>query len=382
MQRIAYCLTVIAILCAIKSVSSFKFCDDLSSCSECISEKSWWLGQSCRWCRKNNQCHAYMSMRNPCVESEILHDQVKDWQKLCSFPLFSSYRYDPELSYKALAASTATYFWPSLCLTLLIPQSQFDVISEYSVKCHWLDTNLCEAYIAASHTERTVIVAFRGSITWSQIFAQLTGTLNIIKTKFIEEGRVQDYYYKAFMRLWNFGLERDIIQMREKYPEYKFLVTGHSLGGALASLASLWMAYYNHISPSQLYLYTFGAPRAGDVEYATIHGRYVTNNIRVVHGYDAVPHYPPRIVSFFRLAPYHHGTEVFYIDASNYNSSYKECRGKFMYNEQFECGWSHFSLRSFDVNYHTSYFNLQVGKHCRDNEKQVLHACSPYRFVF
>jgi len=355
MQRVASCLTVIAVLGLIESVSSYKLCDDLASCSECINEKSWWLGQSCRWCRKNNQCHAYMSMRNPCFESEILHDQVKDWQKLCSFPLFSSYGYDPELSYKALAASTATYFLPSLCLTLLIPQSQFEVISEYSVKCHWLDTNLCEAYIAISHFEQTVLVAFRGSVTWSQVFAQLTGTLNII------------------MRLWNFGLERDIVQLFEKYPGYKVLVTGHSLGGALASLASLWMAYYDHIPTNQLFLYTFGAPRAGDVEYATLHGRYVTNNIRVVHGYDMIPHFPPRSLSFYRPETYHPGTEVFYVDASDYNSSYKECRGKFMYNEQYECGWSHFSLRSFDMNYHTSYFNLQVGKYCKDNEEQVLN---------
>lgn len=81
-------------------------------------------------------------------------------------------------------------------------------------------------------------------------------------------------------------MEIQICRTRSNYPDYKFLVTGHSLGGALASLASLSMVYYGLVPSTQLFLYTFGMPLAGDEQYAALDERYVVNNMRVVNRDD------------------------------------------------------------------------------------------------
>ncbi|WP_221792960.1 lipase family protein [Oceanobacter mangrovi] len=66
---------------------------------------------------------------------------------------------------------------------------------------------------------------------------------------------------------------------------------GHSLGGALATLAADWFKSNTQIKPI---LYTFGAPRVGHYEFATAHTvSMLPENInRVVHGTDVVPMIP------------------------------------------------------------------------------------------
>ena len=78
-----------------------------------------------------------------------------------------------------------------------------------------------------------------------------------------------------------------------KNPSYQIWVTGHSLGAALAPLASAWLAYYNIAPRQNVILYTFGSPRVGDYKYALQHDQLVNNSWRVVNFDDVVPHLPP-----------------------------------------------------------------------------------------
>lgn len=45
-------------------------CDSFDSCLDCTSHKTW-TGSQCRWCTKDNHCHAELSMLDPCSNSEI-----------------------------------------------------------------------------------------------------------------------------------------------------------------------------------------------------------------------------------------------------------------------------------------------------------------------
>lgn len=67
------------------------------------------------------------------------------------------------------------------------------------------------------------------------------------------------------------------------------MVTGHSLGGALAVLcaADIYRAY-SRVN----YLYTYGTPRAGNTAFATYMHQALPNAIRVTHFKDPVPHLP------------------------------------------------------------------------------------------
>ena len=85
-----------------------------------------------------------------------------------------------------------------------------------------------------------------------------------------------------------------------RYPSYDITMTGHSLGGAIASLAALdaikpggYLSNLRH--PSQINLYTMGAPRVGNRVVASIVNDAGFGQVyRVVNYSDPVPH----LVSF------------------------------------------------------------------------------------
>lgn len=92
-------------------------------------------------------------------------------------------------------------------------------------------------------------------------------------------------------------------------------VTGHSLGGAVATLAA---ADLFALTPD-LTLYTFGSPRVGDLAFATYFDKIVPDTYRIVNSHDLVPHIPQRFLGFRHVS-----REIWYNGAG---SRYKECGG-------------------------------------------------------
>ncbi|KAH8824756.1 alpha/beta-hydrolase [Flagelloscypha sp. PMI_526] len=74
------------------------------------------------------------------------------------------------------------------------------------------------------------------------------------------------------------------------------IVTGHSLGGALAQLAAMHMALT--IPDANIELFTLGCPRVGNIEWATSVTDKVPNNSRVNNQDDIVPIIPGRSFGF------------------------------------------------------------------------------------
>jgi triacylglycerol lipase len=67
----------------------------------------------------------------------------------------------------------------------------------------------------------------------------------------------------------------------------RVVVAGHSLGGAMATLAALRLA--GRMDPSRIELYTFGAPQVGDVAFASLLDRTVPTCVRFVNPHDPIP---------------------------------------------------------------------------------------------
>jgi triacylglycerol lipase len=65
---------------------------------------------------------------------------------------------------------------------------------------------------------------------------------------------------------------------------------GHSLGGAIASLAADWASVNNYAS--NINLYTFGSPRVGQQGFATANTHRLNQIYRCTHGADVVPKVP------------------------------------------------------------------------------------------
>jgi hypothetical protein len=77
--------------------------------------------------------------------------------------------------------------------------------------------------------------------------------------------------------------------LRQKYPTKDIVITGCSLGGALATIAAIEI---NTQGEKISELHTYGSPRVGNADFAMYVKTRLPNSLRVVHNRDIVPHVP------------------------------------------------------------------------------------------
>lgn len=116
------------------------------------------------------------------------------------------------------------------------------------------------------------VVVFRGT---SELRDWLVN-LQVAPTRWPGGGRVHRGFLRALLRVWR------PLRLRLRQCPGPLFATGHSLGGALATLAGA--ALRPHA------IYSFGAPRVGDAAFANALAAPLH---RVVHGSDLVPELPP-----------------------------------------------------------------------------------------
>lgn len=74
----------------------------------------------------------------------------------------------------------------------------------------------------------------------------------------------------------------------------RVICTGHSLGGALATLGASWAAL--QWAQADVRCITFGSPRVGNKSFKKAFHSLVGTSLRLVHGRDPVPVLPPGVV--------------------------------------------------------------------------------------
>ena len=297
-----------------------------SATGSCTSNLSW-SGFPCRWCPVDGKCHAHGAVAtNLCCSSQNI---VKT--ESCPKPS-SPPSYDQNLSYKMVFLSALAYADNvSIYISKAAEIDTFRVVKQVTKPCHSLKcpehTN-CSGFIAVSQKEKVIAIVFRGSQSICQakrVHGKEVG-ISLLKG-IVHQG--QTYFQNSFQKVWN-DLKGDVYSQINKHSSYKLWVTGYSLGGALASLASLHIALEGKTPRNNLILYTFGQPKTGDCQFAFDHNILVPISFRVVHYRDPVVHLPlyilPRICG--ACGPYHHGREIFYNQrVMSKDSPYKTCNG-------------------------------------------------------
>ncbi|ONM34741.1 alpha/beta-Hydrolases superfamily protein [Zea mays] len=99
------------------------------------------------------------------------------------------------------------------------------------------------------------------------------------------------------------GVVSGIQRTRKAYGDIPIMITGHSMGGAMASFCALDLVV--NYGLDGVNLMTFGQPRIGNAAFASYFKTYLPQAIRVTHAHDIVPHLPPYF-SFFPQKTYHH----------------------------------------------------------------------------
>uniref|UniRef100_A0A914Z6X1 Fungal lipase-like domain-containing protein n=1 Tax=Panagrolaimus superbus TaxID=310955 RepID=A0A914Z6X1_9BILA len=241
--------------------------------------------------------------------------------------------YDRDLAEFALDFASGAYASDPLpCLV----KNNATMIKRVQLPCDYVHDQ-CWAYIAI--TEEWIIMTIRGTKTKLQLIMELVETMSAPKKTFPAGGSVQRYFYAAIESLWReaeFG--KIMRELKQQCLKCRILFTGHSLGGALVSLASSLFAFQHRhlVDPSEIFLITFGQPRVGNQDYAEAHDKLVPNSWRLVHRYDIVAHLPYCYESIFshqcsaayNHGPFHHGTEIWYPEEMENNSSiFRICTG-------------------------------------------------------
>lgn len=149
-------------------------------------------------------------------------------------------------------------------------------------------------------TESAVILAFRGTLTintedWKAFWDSILDWLDDADAEHIPvpyaTGLVHQGFADSLETLW-----QQLVPSVRKLAAtgLPILVTGHSKGGALATLASLRLWHDEKIMPAGIY--TFGAPRAGDTAFANAYNTAIAPHWRFEITNDIVPHLPPKAV--------------------------------------------------------------------------------------
>jgi predicted lipase len=168
-------------------------------------------------------------------------------------------------------------------------------------------------YIGYDSSDNSAVVVFRGT--------QPTNIENIIidlkaghyaEYSLCDGCSVHDGFLEAISAVRNDMLS-GVASVVQAHSPSSIKVIGHSLGGAMATLAAVELAVNEY---SNIVLMTFGEPRVGNKPFADWFDSQtaITSSYRVVNQHDMVPHLPPMLLN------YHHvSTEVWFNTVDDYS---------------------------------------------------------------
>ncbi|HEY9734998.1 MAG TPA: lipase family protein [Trichocoleus sp.] len=156
----------------------------------------------------------------------------------------------------------------------------------------------------------TIAIVFRGSessFDWDTNFAtqqeRAEFDQKIIQGAIVDgEDREKIYPYegesssnakmhRGFVAAY-FSVRDEIHDYIKNQPVSTAVVTGHSLGGALATLCAVDIQYNFSDKLQTIEAYTFGSPKVGNDGFTESFNRRVPNSYRFVHGMDIVAELP------------------------------------------------------------------------------------------
>ncbi|MBB6633781.1 lipase family protein [Cohnella thailandensis] len=140
-------------------------------------------------------------------------------------------------------------------------------------------------------SEEEVVIAFRGTSSTSDWLSDAIAYQ--MKYPYC---RHAGQTHRGFTQIYKSARAGIMSALARLSKEKRLVVTGHSLGGALATLCALDVA--TNVSFRSCAVYTFGSPRAGDPSFVRAFMDAVPNSHRVSNLFDAVPYLPPIV---FRL---------------------------------------------------------------------------------
>lgn len=166
-------------------------------------------------------------------------------------------------------------------------------------------------FVAKDDTKKAIVLSFRGSSSIRNFVAD--AKIATESVPYCGGCSVHKGFLKSFKEALPL-IDKPLRSLIKANPTYKIVMTGHSLGGAIATIAAL----HYRSQGIKVTLYTYGAPRVGDVTVSNFISQQ-GNNFRVSHKEDPVPRVPPTNFGFGTITPeYHIKQGDFNIKASDF----------------------------------------------------------------
>ncbi len=167
----------------------------------------------------------------------------------------------------------------------------------------FLDSGRTQGFIASN--DRVLLIAFRGTYE----FLDWIDNLNV--------GMVERKYGDQFIGLHSgflgayLNVEKDVREAVANADGRQIWMTGHSLGGAIATIAAAELKTY--LGGAQVV--TFGQPRVGfEALQGYINGGYIERFQRYVNREDPVSALPPKLYFLDSLWPWRHVDRLSHVD--------------------------------------------------------------------
>lgn len=242
--------------------------------------------------------------------------------------------YDPVLIQTAAWLSLIAYYPHSKIKSLINKELS---ISPSTIRAANTATRRTDTDFFIFNTDDSIVICFRGSEPASfrdwittDFDHELTNAFGIGHTQV----KVHSGFITALNSAWN-TLYSEILRRwdllkRTNGKNPRILITGHSLGGALANLTAATVArsmeeavgkekaFLKEVL-SSIFIHTFGQPRVGDIDFRDWYNSFndlAGNTYRHVNNHDIIPRVPPREANiwfrFFDPHWIHVGSQWFY----------------------------------------------------------------------
>ncbi|KAL0958315.1 hypothetical protein HGRIS_000460 [Hohenbuehelia grisea] len=213
-----------------------------------------------------------------------------------------------------------------------------------------------QGFIARDDARKEIIVALRGSESITDALVDIS----ILPVPLVSEGVDFSLFplftvHKGFLTAYN-SVAKDVLDTVKSqlvaHPAYSLVASGHSLGGALASIAGLSMQ--QNFPANTVRMYTYGQPRTFNTPAALFVNQQFGNKAhRSVHTNDGVPSLIPQGLLDYR----HHGIEYWQFVDPAVPANFKSCNAD---GEDPDCSKQIFPSGGIN-SAHGLYYGIQSG---------------------
>ncbi|MFW9993125.1 MAG: lipase family protein [Candidatus Odinarchaeota archaeon] len=207
----------------------------------------------------------------------------------------------------------STFSYETAAILINLAREAYNDRSELGIKqygfelVHYIEsTNTdTQCYIARDEKKKRIVIAFRGTSSVQDLLTDIIilQTIYPPTRRLFFKPRVHAGFLEAYKSVKK-EIHAHLNTLFSEQGSSRLFVTGHSLGGALATIAAVDL---NQTFKLPVTIYTYGSPKVGNSWFARKFNRKIKDSFRIANVDDVIPSYPPVI-------GYNHINSLVFID--------------------------------------------------------------------